>query len=131
MKSRPIRQSIIFMGIFLIIITFIFAYIKTLENHNIKEGYLSTRLTVSIQDILDSDLEDAGKIMKLEGLELPEQDGKEYKKILKSSNTPLIKLKKIKELLDKENEDKKKDTMEKKIKDAKESKESNNEDDNE
>jgi len=125
MKTRPVRQSIILMGIFLILITIAFAYIKTIETHNIKEGYLSTRLTVSIQDILDSDLDDSGKLMKLDGLELPEEDGKEYKKILKSSNTPLIKLKKIKELLDQENKDQKNETMNKKIKDAEDAKRDN------
>ena len=83
MKSRPIRQSIILMGIFLILITIAFAFIKTMEEHNIKEGYLSTRLTISIQDILDSDLEDETKVMKLGNLDsgplkmLPDLDSEE------------------------------------------------------
>jgi membrane-associated HD superfamily phosphohydrolase len=104
MKSRSIRPFTVLMSIFLILITVFFAWIKTIETSNIKEGYFSTRNIITIQDILNSDLADEGKLLKLNNTirDLPKDDEftDEFKKILDSSQTTIIKLKKIKELLE-------------------------------
>jgi hypothetical protein len=126
MKSRSIRPFTVLMSIFLILITVFFAWIKTIETSNIKEGYFSTRNIITIQDILNSDLADEGKLLKLNNTirDLPKDDEftDEFKKILDSSQTTIIKLKKIKELLEDHKVKQKNETMNKKIKDEEESK---------
>ncbi len=126
MKSRSIRPFTVLMSIFLILITVFFAWIKTIETSNIKEGYFSTRNIITIQDILNSDLADEGKLLKLNNTirDLPKDDEftDEFKKILDSSQTTIIKLKKIKELLEDHKVKQKNETMNKKIKDEEDSK---------
>ena len=126
MKSRSIRPFTVLMSIFLILITVFFAWIKTIETSNIKEGYFSTRNIITIQDILNSDLAYEGKLLKLNNTirDLPKDDEftDEFKKILDSSQTTIIKLKKIKELLEDHKVKQKNETMNKKIKDEEDSK---------
>ena len=90
-----------------------------------KEGYISDRNVIIIQDILNADLTDDAKLTKLNSVHLP-NNGDEYiydfKDILKSSSTAIIKFKKIKELLAKQQKDQQDPVMQQKIQDLEEKK---------